>query len=479
LIVDGARTLSYEELDDAAWRLATALLNGAKDLEEARVAIYAAPGIEFLVALLGVWKAGGIAVPLAISYPAPELEHVLRDSGALLLVTAAGDAGVAAPLVEKLRLRHVAATATKTLAPLYESQVRSADRRALIIYTSGTSGRPKGVVMTHGNVVAQIEMLIAAWEWVPADRTVLALPLHHIHGLVNVVLCAMWARATLELRPKFDPEPVWERLASGEITVFSAVPTIYHQLIAAWEVAPEDVQRARSEGARGVRLMMSGSAALPSRTLDRWQEITGHTLLERYGMTEIGMALSNPLKGERRPGFVGGPLPTVEVRLTDDAGARVPDGMPGEVEVRGPAVFREYWRQPEATRATFRDGWFRTGDLAIRDKGAYRILGRSDIDIIKTGGYKVSALEIEDAMREHPAVADCAVVGLPDEMWGQRVGAAVELREGMSCEPAELEAWAAELLAPYKVPRVVKFLSIPRNSMGKIVKNELAAKLGP
>ena len=477
MIVDGARTISYEELDDAAWRLATALLNGAKDLGEARVAIYAEPGVEFLVALLGIWKAGGSAVPLGMSHPAPELEHVLRDSGALLLVTPSGDAGVAAPLVPKLSLRHVSVAETKSLPPLYESQVKSADRRALIIYTSGTSGRPKGVVMTHGNVLAQIEMLIAAWEWVPSDRTVLALPLHHIHGLINVVLCAMWARATLELRAKFDADAVWDRLASGEITVFSAVPTTYHQLIASWDAASEDVQRARSEGCKAVRLMMSGSAALPARTLDRWKEITGHTLLERYGMTEIGMALSNPLKGERRPGFVGGPLPTVEVRLTDDAGERVPDGMPGEVEVRGPAVFREYWRQPEATRATFRDGWFRTGDLAIRDKGAYRILGRSDIDIIKTGGYKVSALEIEDALREHPSVADCAVVGLPDEMWGQRVGAAVELREGMTCEAAELEAWATELLAPYKVPRVVKFVPLTRNSMGKIVKTELVAKL--
>ena len=185
-----------------------------------------------------------------MSYPAPELEHVLRDSGALLLVTATGDAGTVAPLIEKLSLRHVSVAETKTLPPLYESQVKSPDRRALIIYTSGTSGRPKGVVMTHSNVLAQIEMLIAAWEWVPADRTVLALPLHHIHGLINVVMCAMWSRATLELRAGFDAEAIWARLASGEITVFSAVPTIYHQLIASWEAAPEDVQRARSEGCR-------------------------------------------------------------------------------------------------------------------------------------------------------------------------------------------------------------------------------------
>ena len=180
--------------------------------------------------------------------------------------------------------------------------------------------------------------------------------------------------------------------------------------------------------------MMSGSAALPVQTLERWREITGHTLLERYGMTEIGMALSNPLDGERRPGFVGTPLPGVDVRLVDESGRVVPDGTPGELEVRGPTVFREYWQRPDETRAAFRDGWFRTGDMAVLEDGSYRLLGRTSVDIIKTGGFKVSALEIEEMLRTHPAIAECAVVGIADEEWGERVSAAVELAPGESLD---------------------------------------------
>ena len=213
----------------------------------------------------------------------------------------------------------------------------------------------------------------------------------------------------------FDAPRVWQRLASGEITVFTAVPTIYHRLIAAWENATPETQRAWSDGVRRLRLMMSGSAALPVQMLERWREITGHTLLERYGMTEIGMALSNPLAGERRPGFVGSPLPGVEVRLVDDEGVEVPDGSAGELEIRGPNVFLEYWRRPEDTAQAFHGDWFRTGDLAVVEGGSYRLLGRLSVDIIKTGGFKVSALEIEEVLRTHPCIAECAVVGVADD----------------------------------------------------------------
>jgi malonyl-CoA/methylmalonyl-CoA synthetase len=208
--------------------------------------------------------------------------------------------------------------------------------------------------------------------------------------------------------------------------------------------------------------MMSGSAALPKSTLERWRAITGHTLLERYGMTETGMILANPLRGERRPGHVGRPLPGVEVRLVD-----------GEVEVRGPGVFLEYWRRPEETREAFRDGWFRTGDVAVEDEpeGAIRLLGRTSVDIIKTGGYKVSALEIEETLREHPDVSDCAVVGVADEEWGERVTAAVELRSGAHVTPDELRAWSRGRLAPYKVPKEIRCVEVlPRNALGKVIK---------
>jgi malonyl-CoA/methylmalonyl-CoA synthetase len=256
------------------------------------------------------------------------------------------------------------------------------------------------------------------------------------------------------------------------------VPTVYHRLIASWDAASPRVQRVRSDGCRRARLMMSGSAALPVQTLERWREISGHTLLERYGMTEIGMALSNPLHGERRAGSVGSPLPDVHVRIVDEAGREVADGIPGEVEVRGPGVFLEYWRRPDETRTAFRDGWFRTGDVAVVEDGAYRLLGRTSVDIIKTGGYKVSALEIEEVIRTHPAVSDCAVVGIVDPEWGERVAVAVELRAPAALSLEDLQLWAKARLAPYKVPRELHCMpSLPRNAMGKVLKPELAKLL--
>jgi len=328
-------------------------------------------------------------------------------------------------------------------------------------------------------VTAQVTALIDAWNWSSDDHTLLALPLHHVHGIINVVCSALWAGATCEMLPRFDAETVWTRLASGEITVFTAVPTMYHKLIESWDAAPRALRRARSEGCRHVRLMMSGSAALPLPVLDRWRQISGHVLLERYGMTEIGMALANPMFGDRRAGFVGLPLPRVDVRLVDEAGRQVRSGTPGEVEVRGPAVFLEYWRQRDATEHAFRDGWFRTGDVAIYEEGAFRLLGRASIDIIKTGGYKVSALEIEDVLRRHPAVADCAVVAVPDVEWGERVCAALELHPEATLKLDELQHWAKTQLAPYKVPRAVRCLpALPRNAMGKVMKPAVRAMFG-
>ena len=219
--------------------------------------------------------------------------------------------------------------------------------------------------------------------------------------------------------------------------------------------------------------MVSGSAALPVSTLNRWKEISGHTLLERYGMTEIGMALSNPLEGERVPGSVGTPLPGVEVRLADEQGEAVAPDTPGEIEVRGPGVFKEYWGKPDATAQSFRNGWFRTGDVAVLENGRYRILGRMNIDILKTGGHKVSALEVEEQLREHPAIAECAVVGVPDPEWGERVAAAVVLRtdEGEALDLEHLRSWAKERLASYKIPsRLLIVDALPRNAMGKVTK---------
>ena len=480
-------TFTYAELQAAADRVAAALLTGAPDLHEGRVAFLAPPGFAWVAAQWGIWRAGGVAVPLAVSHPPPEHEYVIRDAGAGIVLAHPEFAEVLGPVAAACGARLIttsAALGTASRAPLAvgdRESLRAADeaRRAMIVYTSGTTGRPKGVVTTHANLRAQISSLVSAWEWQSDDRILLVLPLHHVHGIVNVVACALWSGATCEMAPRFDPADTWARIGRGGLTLFMAVPTVYHRLIAAWDSGPPDRRRQWSEGVRGLRLMVSGSAALPVATLERWHAITGHTLLERYGMTEIGMALSQPLHGARRPGRVGAPLPGVVVRLVDEHGAPAAPGTPGELEVRGPGVFTEYWHRPDDTAAAFRDGWFRTGDVAVLEGGDYRLLGRTSVDIIKTGGYKVSALEIEEVLRSHPAIAECAVVGVDDPEWGQRVAVAVELREGHTLTPDALQEWAGARLAPYKVPRsLVVMARLPRNAMGKVTKPELAALCG-
>jgi malonyl-CoA/methylmalonyl-CoA synthetase len=474
-IIAAEGTFTYDQLDEASRRVAGALLADNADLNQTRVAFFVPPSFAYAAVQRGIWRAGGVAVPLAISHPPAELDYVIRDSGASLVVSDPASAAMLMPLAKSARARFLSTTAALAGSMADDLPHLGSNRRAMIIYTSGTTGRPKGAVSTHQNIGAQIAALVEAWRWTPSDRLLLTLPLHHVHGIINGLGSALAVRATCEILPAFDADVVWDRLASGEITVFTAVPTIYNRLITSWNAASPDVQRARSEGARRLRLMMSGSAALPVQTLERWREITGHTLLERYGMTELGMALSNPLAGERRPGYVGQPLPGVEVRLVDEDGRDVAEGAPGELEVRGPAVCLEYWQRPEDTRDAFHDGWFRTGDVAVWENGSFRLLGRSNVDIIKTGGFKVSALEIEEILRTHPAIAECAVVGVHDEDWGERVSAAVELRTGASLSLDELQQWAKVQLAPYKVPRALQAVpALPRNAMGKVVKPEVA-----
>jgi malonyl-CoA/methylmalonyl-CoA synthetase len=481
--VDG--TYSYADLDVASRRVAATLLKTlarlkpgattADDLQQARVAFLVAPSFAYAAVQRGIWRAGGVAVPLAVSHPGTELAYVIGDSEAGFVIGGDAHRQLLEPLATAAGAHFMTVQDALTAAPADALPHIGAPRRAMIVYTSGTTGRAKGVVSSHSVIGAQISSLVSAWGWRPSDRLLLVLPLHHVHGIINGLNSALAVHATCEILPAFDAAAVWDRLASGEITVFTAVPTIYARLIAAWEGAPPHVQQARSAGARRVRLMMSGSAALPVQVLERWREITGHTLLERYGMTEIGMALSNPLDGERRPGFVGQPLPGVDVRLVTEDGQPVDQG-PGELEVRGPSVFREYWNRPEETRTAFRDGWFRTGDMAIVEDGYYRLLGRTSVDIIKTGGFKVSALEIEELLRTHPAIADCAVVGVSDDEWGERVSVAIELRPGETLSLEALQQWARPQLAPYKIPRaLVHVKALPRNVMGKVVKPEIAA----
>ena len=473
IAADGVFT--YDELDDASKRVAGSLLADNDDLNQTRVAFLVHPSFAYAAVQRGIWRAGGVAVPLAVSHPPTELEYVIRDSGAGVVVADKASAATLMPIARAVHARFVLADDALRASPADGLPHLGSNRRALIIYTSGTTGRPKGAVSTHQIIGSQIASLVEAWRWTPADHLLLVLPLHHVHGIINGLGSALAVRATCEILPAFDADRVWERLASGEITVFTAVPTIYNRLITSWEAATPEVRKQRSDAVRKLRLMMSGSAALPVKMLERWREISGHTLLERYGMTEIGMALSNPLAGERRPGCVGMPLPGVEVRLVDESGKEVETGAPGELEVRGPSVFLEYWKRPEETAAAFRDGWFRTGDVALLEHGAYRLLGRTSVDIIKTGGFKVSALEIEEVLRTHPAIAECAVVGVSDEDWGECVSAAVELRQGATLSLDDLQKWAKPQLAPYKIPRALQHVSaLPRNAMGKVVKPEVA-----
>jgi len=469
-IVSEGKSYTYEELLVSSANVAAGLLGDQQDLAMARIGFLVPPGFSYAACQWGIWRAGGIAVPLGLQHPLPELQHVVEDAGISILV--------ADPAWEE-KLQPLAAAGSLPLLRLDQLLLEestslpeiSLDRAAMILYTSGTTNRPKGVVTTHENIQAQTVALIDAWGWTAEDRILHVLPLHHIHGIINVLTCALWAGATCEILPGFEVQQVWKRLGSGELSLFMAVPTIYNRLIAAWQEAAATDQQRLSSGCSQLRLMVSGSAALPVSTLESWKSITGHVLLERYGMTEIGMALANPLNGLRVPGHVGQPLSNMEVRRVDEDGAIPADDVPGEIQVRGPGVFQQYWGNPLATEESFTEGWFRTGDVAVVEEGSYRILGRSSVDIIKTGGYKVSALEIEEVLRDHDRIVESAVVGLPDEQWGERVAACLVLEEGAALTLEELRSWSKERLAVYKVPSILLVLeTLPRNAMGKVEK---------
>jgi len=466
-------TFTYNQLLTDSNAVASCLLDGSDDLNEARVAFLTQPGYQYAAIQWGVWRAGGVTVPLATSHPRPELEYMLEDSGSTIVIADSTYEAKLRPIAEAMGLRFLLTSELLAASPGPLPGVSPA-LRAMIIYTSGTTNKPKGVVSTHNTIEAQITSLVEAWGWSADDHILHVLPLHHIHGIVNVLGCSLWSGALCEMLPAFDAEKVWERIENSPMTMFMAVPTIYARLVTSWNAASPDRQKALTAACAKLRLMVSGSAALPVQTLEEWQGISGHVLLERYGMTEIGMALSNPLNGVRKPGFVGTPLPLVEMRLVDEDNKPVEPGETGEIQVKGPCVFQEYWGKPEATSSEFVDGWFRTGDVAIMEDGAYRILGRNSVDIIKTGGFKVSALEVEDVLREHPAISDCAVVGMEDLEWGERVCAALVLAKDGFLTLEELRDWSRERLAPYKMPsRMIPVDELPRNAMGKVVKPDL------
>jgi malonyl-CoA/methylmalonyl-CoA synthetase len=467
---------TYQNLLDRSASLAVALLGEVDDLQEARVALLVPAGPDYVSAQWAIWRAGGIKVPICLSATEPEWEYALTDSGASIVVAETTMASKIAPLCQRLGVRLLITDAV-TAAPSKKLPEISPERRAMILYTSGTTSKPKGVVTTHANIQAQIESLVTAWEWSAADRIPLFLPMHHIHGIINITSCALWSGARIEAFERFDLAAILDRVRADAYTVFMAVPTIYVKLIQALEAAGPADRAACVAGFKKMRLMVSGSAALPASVHAQWTALTGQELLERYGMTEIGMALSNPLRGERRPGAVGIALPGVEVRLRTESGALViAEDEPGEIQVRGPGVFRAYWNRPEATAESFDHGWFRTGDMAVIERGYYRIMGRLSVDIIKSGGYKLSALEIEAALLEHPDIRECAVIGLPDDTWGEAVTAVVVLKDGTSLELPALREWSKGRLSVYKIPqRLLVVNELPRNAMGKVTKPAVRA----
>ncbi len=464
---------TYQQLLDTSESIAQELLHGQTELEEARIAFLVPPGFQYVSIQWAIWRAGGIAVPLCEKHPLSSIRYIIEDTKASVIVYSKEFESLIMPLANFPGIR---------LLPTEEIRERqgslpriSSKRRAMILYTSGTTGSPKGVVTTHQNIEAQITSLTTSWGWSRDDHILNILPLHHVHGIVNVLCCALWSGACCEFLPRFDPDKVFEIFCRQEVNLFMAVPTIYYKLIARWSELPVDLQRRISAALKGFRLMVSGSAALPISVLDAWKQISGHILLERYGMTEVGMAISNPYLGERKPGFIGQPLPGVRVRLADEDDRPVSEGQEGEIQIKGPNVFIEYWRKPEATRESFTpEGWFKTGDIAVYKEGSYKILGRNSLDIIKSGGYKISALEIEEVLRTHPQIKDCAVVGVPDDEWGELVAASLILKDRKEIDTVELSGWLKEKLPTYKIPRKYIFQDdLPRNVMGKVSKNDL------
>jgi len=473
--------VTYGELETAVNRTANYLLSLGIAPGD-RLAVQLPKSLPFIYLHLAAAQIGAIFLPLNPAYPGAELRYFLADSGARILFAD----GRKRSEIESTRPALPALETTLFIDPAesWESRVAAfseqrspplpadPDQTAMMLYTSGTTSRPKGALITHGNLTANISALHQAWGWRADDVLLHALPIFHVHGLVVALHGALHAGATAFALPSFDAAAALELLCSRRFSVFMGVPTMHRRL---YQLAD-----GRRYDLSGMRLLTSGSDRLPDDLFFGYQETFNVTLLERYGMTETGMNLSNPLHGERRVGSVGRPLPGVSARIVDPAtDAPLPAGEVGEVQIKGAHVFKGYWRQPEKTAAAFtHDGWLRTGDMGLRaPDGYYTLKGRAK-DLIITGGLNVYPPEVELALMQHPAVAACAVIGCPDAEWGEQVIAAIIPRDGAATNEAEICAFCREQLAPYKVPRRVLFVdSFPANALGKIQKAKLRAAL--
>ncbi|KAL5034447.1 hypothetical protein RTP6_002295 [Batrachochytrium dendrobatidis] len=460
------------------------------DLKEQRVAYLMPRGYDYVKCMSGIWAAGGIAVPLCSSHPVQELSYTIQDSGAEIVLYHSTFNDRITDLKRQLpNIQWISSNELtlyqKPKAIDVELQDFDMSRGAMLIYTSGTTGPPKGVLLTHAGIDAQIKSMITAWKWTSKDRILHVLPLHHIHGIINALLCALWSGATCEFTAdsKFNAKDIWQRweCSQRDLTLFMAVPTIYAKLAASFEEMSVEKQNECAQICKQFRVMVSGSSALPTSLFQQWEKITDHRLLERYGMTEVGMALGNPLEGPRIPGEVGNVLPGVQIMLQSPSTSaditHIPD-EPGSLLIRGPQVFSRYWNKPDTTLESFVEPghWFKTGDVACRTQtGTFKILGRASMDIIKTGGFKVSALDIERELYDHPDIEEVAVVGVPDPEWGERVGAIVVQKNKTRTITLDcLRSWLTSRLASYKIPTKLVFIEeIPRNTMGKVDKKQL------
>ncbi|MCB9383706.1 MAG: AMP-binding protein [Bryobacterales bacterium] len=464
-----ART--FGELDAASNRLADYLLREGLAPGD-RVAVYLENRPELITVYLAAVKAGFIFTPINILYRSGEIGHILADAEPRVLFASRASDAILEPLLGDVRRIHVEDLEGLTEGCSVHPPVAPPDAvdLAALVYTSGTTGRPKGAMLTQANFAANALSLIEAWRMTPEDRLLLSLPLFHVHGLGNGLHTWLALGYDLRLLGRFRKETILDEFRDFRPTVFFGVPTMYERLL---ETPPE---AAREIGAF-MRLFVSGSAPLPAATLERFRELFGHDILERYGMSETMMNTSNPYDGERRPGSVGPPLPGVEIRIRDsETGAAVADGATGEVQIKGPNVFKGYWRRPEATAEAFtEDGFFHSGDLGMRSPDGYITLQGRGKELIISGGFNVYPREVEEFLTKLPGVREAAVTGVEDRLKGERPLAFVVVEPG--CDLAALGAACREGLASFKVPKdFVAVDALPRNALGKVQKHLLKGR---
>ena len=468
------RYWTWRDLDRATARIAN-LLASLRLPPGSRVAVQVDKSVEALCLYLATLRAGHVFLPLNSAYQQAEIDYFVENAEPGVVVCAPGNLGWVAPIARSRGARHVYTLAddgrgtlidaAASMKDTFRTVVRAAGDLAAILYTSGTTGRSKGAMLSHGNLSSNARVLDAYWRWRRGDVLLHALPIFHVHGLFVASHGALMSGNKMIWLPRFDPREVVRQLPRA--TVFMGVPTMYVRLL--------DEPSFGADAARSMRLFVSGSAPLLTDTFRQFEARTGQRILERYGMSETIMLTSNPYDGNRMAGTVGLPLPGVGVRVVDDAGGELAAPEIGNIQVRGPNVFSGYWRMPEKTREEFTgDGWFRTGDVGRWDANGYlTIVGRSK-DLIITGGYNVYPKEIESYLDDMDGVVESAVIGVPHRDFGEAVTAVVVRRPGAALNEAAIVAALKSRIAGFKVPKRVHVVDeLPRNAMGKVQKNEL------